>query len=80
MHDLIDKFRVWIFPVVIGAGKRFFENGTIPVALNLVDSKVSKTGVTINTYERAGAITPGSMEFDEPTQAELERRQRLAAN
>jgi dihydrofolate reductase len=80
MHDLIDKFRVWIFPVVIGAGKRFFENGTIPVALNLVDSKVSKTGVTINTYERAGAITPGSMEFDEPTQAELARRQRLAAN
>jgi dihydrofolate reductase len=78
-HDLVDEFRLWIFPVVIGSGKRFFGKGTVPVALKLVDSKVSKTGVTINTYERAGAITPGSMEFDVPTQAELERRQRLAA-
>jgi hypothetical protein len=39
---------------------------------------VSKTGVTINTYERAGDIDPGSMEFDEPTQAEVERRRRLS--
>jgi dihydrofolate reductase len=78
-HDLIDEFRMWIFPVVIGTGKRFFGDGTIPAALKLVDSKVSNTGVTINTYERAGDINPGSMEFDEPTKAEIERRQRLAA-
>jgi dihydrofolate reductase len=78
-HDLIDEFRMWIFPVVIGTGKRFFGDGTIPAALKLVDSKVSKTGVTINTYARAGDINLGSFEFDEPTEAELERRQRLAA-
>jgi dihydrofolate reductase len=78
-HDLIDQFRLWIFPVVLGAGKRFFGDGTIPAGLRLVDSEVSKTGVTINTYERAGEISPGSMEFDEPTEAELERRRRLAA-
>jgi dihydrofolate reductase len=77
-HDLIDEFRMWIFPAVIGTGKRFFGDGTIPIGLKLVDSKVSKTGVTINTYERAGDITPGSMEFDEPTEAEIERRRRLA--
>jgi dihydrofolate reductase len=77
-HDLIDEFRLWIFPVVIGAGKRFFGAGTTPARLKLVDSKVSKTGVTINTYERAGDITPGSFEFEEPTQAEIERRHRLA--
>ena len=78
-HDLIDEFRIWIFPVVIGTGKRFFGDGTIPAALKLVDSKVSKTGVTINVYERAGDIDTGSFEFDEPTDAELERRRRLAA-
>jgi dihydrofolate reductase len=78
-HDLIDEFRMWIFPVVIGQGKRFFGDGTVPAALKLVDSTVSKTGVTINTYERAGDVEPGSFEFDEPTQAELERRKRLAA-
>jgi dihydrofolate reductase len=78
-HDLIDEYRLWIFPVVIGTGKRFFGDGTIPAGLKLVDSKVSKTGVTINTYQRAGAVKPGSFEFDEPTEAELERRRRLAS-
>jgi dihydrofolate reductase len=78
-HDLIDEFRLWIFPVVIGAGKRFFGDGTIPAALKLVESRVSSTGVTINTYERAGDIDIGEMDFEEPTQAELERRERLRA-
>ena len=79
-HDLVDEFRMWIFPVVIGRGKRFFGDGTIAAGLKMVDTKVSKTGVTINTYERAGDIDVGSMEFDEPTKAEIERRQRLAAS
>jgi dihydrofolate reductase len=78
-HDLVDEFRMWIFPVVIGTGKRFFGEGTIPAALRLVDSQVSKTGVTINVYERAGDVEPGSFEFDEPTEAELDRRRRLGA-
>jgi dihydrofolate reductase len=78
-HDLIDEFRLWIFPLMIGNGKRLFGDGTIPAALKLVDSKVSKTGVTINTYERAGDISPASFEFDEPTEAEIQRRERLAA-
>lgn len=77
-HDLIDEFRIWIFPVVIGGGKRLFGDGTIPAGLKLVDSKASKTGVTINTYVRAGDIDPGSFEFDEPTAAELKRREGLA--
>ncbi len=76
-HDLIDEYRLWIFPVVIGTGKRFFGEGTIPAAMKLVDSKFSKTGVTINTYERAGEIDTGSFEFDEPTEAEIERRKGL---
>jgi dihydrofolate reductase len=77
-HDLIDEFRIWIFPVLIGTGKRLFADGTIPAGLKLVDSKVSTTGVTINTYERAGDIDYGSFAFDQPTEAEIERRRRLA--
>jgi dihydrofolate reductase len=77
-HDLIDELRVWIFPLVLGTGKRLFGDGTVPAALKLVDSKVSKTGVALNVYERAGDIDTGSFEFDEPTEAELERRKRLA--
>jgi dihydrofolate reductase len=77
-HDLVDEFRIWIFPVLLGAGKRLFAGGTLPAGLKLVDSKVSSTGVTTNIYERAGDIDYGSFELDEPTEAELERRQRLA--
>jgi dihydrofolate reductase len=77
-HDLIDLYRMWIFPVVLGAGKRFFGDGTLPAGLRLTGSRVSKTGVTINTYEPAGAVEPGSFEFDEPTEAELARRERIA--
>ena len=78
-HDLVDELRVWIFPVVIGAGKRLFGEGAIPVALELVDSQVTRTGVTANVYRRAGDVGTGSFEFEEPTEAELERRRRLAA-
>jgi dihydrofolate reductase len=77
-HDLVDEYRVWIFPLVIGSGKRLFGDGTRPGALRLVDSQTTQTGVTINIYERAGDISEGSFEFDEPTEAEVERRRRLS--
>jgi len=76
-HDLIDEYRLWIFPLVIGTGKRLFGDGALPIGLRLVDSTTTATGVTVNTYVRAGAIEPGSFEFDEPTEAELARRARL---
>ncbi len=77
-HDLIDEYRLWIFPAVVGTGKRFFGEGTVPGAMRLVNSKVTKTGVIVTTYERTGEIDTGSFEFDEPTEAELERRKSLA--
>ena len=59
-HDLVDRYRLWVFPVVIGSGKRLFSDGTFPSGLKLVDSKVSTTGVVIGTYEPAGEIVTGS--------------------
>ena len=76
-HDLIDEYRLWIFPVVLGRGKPVFGDGAIPAGLKLVANDVTGTGVTVNVYQRAGAIDPGSFEFDEPTDAEVERRKRL---
>jgi dihydrofolate reductase len=76
-HDLIDEYRLWIFPLVLGTGKRFFGEGAVPAGLRLVDSATTKSGVTINVYARAGEIAPGSFEFEEPTEAEVERRRRL---
>ncbi len=77
-HDLIDEFRVWIFPVTIGKGKRLFREGTQPVGLKLIDSKTSTTGVIIATYEPAGKLKTGSFALDNPNVAEIERRKRLA--
>lgn len=59
-RNIIDEYRLWVFPVVIGSGKRLFADGAIPAALRLVDSKVSTTGVVIGTYEPAGEIATGS--------------------
>ncbi len=64
-HDLIDEFRLWVFPVMVGSGKRLFGNGTIPGAFRLVEAKASTTGVVIHRYERAGKIEQGSFALDE---------------
>ena len=59
-HNLVDEYRLWVFPVVIGSGKRLFADGTIPVGLKLVDGKISTTGVVMGTYRPAGEIVTGS--------------------
>jgi dihydrofolate reductase len=64
-HDLVDEYRLWVFPVVLGSGKRLFAGGAIPGALKLVDAKTASTGVVIHTYKRAGPIDYGSFEVDE---------------
>ncbi len=63
-HGLVDQFRLWTFPVVIGSGKRLFADGTIPAGLELVDSEVSTTGVVMATYEPAGEIVTGSFALE----------------
>ena len=63
-HNLVDQFRLWVFPLVIGTGKRLFAEGTIPSGLTLVDHMVSTTGVVIGTYEPAGEIATGSFAPD----------------
>ena len=59
-HGLVDEYRLWVFPLLLGEGKRLFADGTIPAALKLVDSKVSATGVFVGTYEPAGEVVTGS--------------------
>jgi dihydrofolate reductase len=77
-HNLTDEFRLWIFPVTIGKGKRLFGEGTLPAGLKLIDSKTSTTGVIIATYEPAGKLKTGSFAIDNPSVAEIEGRKRLA--
>jgi dihydrofolate reductase len=59
-NELIDEFHLWIYPVVLGRGKRLFETGSLPSALRLVDTKTTSTGVLVNTYHSAGKPVYGS--------------------
>jgi dihydrofolate reductase len=77
-HDLVDEYRLMIFPLLLGTGKKLFGGGEVPTSLRLADSKVASTGVVIATYERAGEIEYGSFAREEPTPEEVERRQQLA--
>ena len=76
-HDLIDEFRLLIYPLVLGKGKRLFGEGTMPGAFKLVNSGVSPSGVLTATYERAGDVRKGSFAPERPSQAEIERRKSL---
>jgi dihydrofolate reductase len=76
-NNLIDEFRIWIFPVVIGNGKRLFGQGTFPSGLKLSDSKTFSTGVILATYQPAGELKTGTFELDHPSDAELARRKLL---
>jgi dihydrofolate reductase len=61
VQGLIDQYRLWIYPVVLGNGTRLFREGATPAALKLVDTKTTSTGVVIHVYEPAGAPTYGSI-------------------
>ena len=54
--DLVDEYRMWIAPVVLGGGKRLFENAVPPRALTLVETASTTTGVLLNTYRPAGPV------------------------
>jgi peroxiredoxin/dihydrofolate reductase len=53
-HDLIDEFRLMVFPVVLGGGKRLFADGGAASALRLIEARAVGSGVMILTYKPAG--------------------------
>jgi dihydrofolate reductase len=66
-RDLIDTLRVWVFPVVIGTGKRLFGEGTIPGSFRLVHTELATTGAVLHVYERAGGLQYGEVEVGQET-------------
>ena len=60
-HDLVDAFWLMIYPITLGVGKRLFADGTIPAAFKVTESTVTPNSVIVVNYERAGAITTGSV-------------------
>ncbi|WAL59866.1 dihydrofolate reductase family protein [Thermocoleostomius sinensis] len=63
-HDLIDEYRLLIFPVILGTGKRLFGSGTVPSMLKLVSSSNTSKGTIVSVYRRAGKLQTGSFALD----------------
>ena len=53
-NDLVDEMNLFIFPVVVGQGTRLFPDSGPDTALDLVDSRVTPKGVTIQVYRPTG--------------------------
>ena len=60
---LVDEYRLVVFPVVLGAGKRLFAEGSAQ-ALRLVRSSTSPSGVTMAVYAPAGPVQTGTFALD----------------
>lgn len=61
-HDLVDELRLKIYPLILGEGKKLFENGAIPAAFTLTESHITSKGVIITNYKRAGEVRTGDVE------------------
>jgi len=60
-NDLVDELWLKIYPLTLGIGKKFFDNGTIPAAFTLIESLVTPSGVIIANYMRAGKVKTGTI-------------------
>ena len=60
-NDLVDELRLKIHPLLLGKGKKLFDNGALPAAFTLTEYVVTTTGVIIAYYKRAGKVKTGNV-------------------
>jgi dihydrofolate reductase len=60
-NNLVDELRLKIYPVILGKGKKLFDNGSMPAAYTLTESITTPSGVIIANYKRAGKVKTGTM-------------------
>ena len=58
---LVDRLELWMYPLLLGSGKRVFADGTVPTALRLTESVTYPSGTLQLVYETAGEPTYGDM-------------------
>ena len=62
--DLIDEYRLWIFPVVLGTGRRLFSEGSIPSSFELIDTKATSSGAVVHSFRASGGVSFGSFTIE----------------
>ncbi|HAM01158.1 MAG TPA: riboflavin biosynthesis protein RibD, partial [Acidimicrobiaceae bacterium] len=60
-HELVDRFRLMTFPVVLGSGRRLFNNGILAATMRPAELTTTDLGIVIGTYEPAGPVRHGEM-------------------
>jgi len=60
-HDLVDEFWLNIHPVLLGNGKKLFDDSAMPAAFTLIESTVTPTGLVMANYKRAGKVKTGTI-------------------
>ena len=60
-HELVDRFRLMTFPLLLGSGRRLFNDGILPLTMRAVDLEVTNLGIVLGTYEPAGPVDHGQM-------------------
>jgi dihydrofolate reductase len=64
-RDLIDEYRLTVFPVHLGSGKKLFRDGAKAAALRLTEATTTGSGVIVATYQPAGPVRVGSYAADQ---------------
>lgn len=60
-HNLVDELHLMIAPVMLGQGKRLFDEGTMPAAFKLTESLVASNGIIFANYKRDGEVKTGTV-------------------
>ncbi|MGE5597180.1 MAG: dihydrofolate reductase family protein [Hyphomicrobiales bacterium] len=60
-NNLVDRLNLWVYPVLLGTGKRLFGEGIAPAAMRLLEARPFPSGAVLLNYERAGRPAYGNM-------------------
>jgi len=77
--ELIDEYRLLVYPIVLGEGKRLFEKDIPARGLILVETQSTPMGVLVNRYRPSGPLPKGLDKPEWRSEEELVRRKKLAA-
>ena len=61
MHDLVDELWLKIYPLMLGKGKKLYNNGAFPAAFSLIEHVVTPSGVIMANYLREGEVKTGTI-------------------
>ncbi|MWB93203.1 dihydrofolate reductase [Flavobacterium sp. GA093] len=60
-HDLVDELGLLIYPIILGKGKKMFDNSSTPAGFTLTESTTTPSGVIAVSYKRAGDVKTGTI-------------------